>query len=136
VVSRPKRLLVDTDVVSNIFLNRPLASHYIPILRDRTATISYVTMGELFYGAELAGWGRIRWRKLESELLRFAVLGIDEGVARAYARIVAGRRRIGRPIAPNDTWIAACALRHDLPLVTHNRRDFDGIPGLEVISEA
>jgi predicted nucleic acid-binding protein len=35
----------------------------------------------------------------------------------------------------NDLWIAATALRHGLPLVTHNRRDFVDIPDLIVISE-
>lgn len=33
-------------------------------------------------------------------------------------------------------WIAAIALRYDLPIVTHNRRDFSDIPNLIVISEA
>ena len=49
----------------------------------------------------------------------------------------AGVRAIkGHPINAGDAWIAATALRHDLPLVTHNRSDFEHIPGLAVISEA
>ena len=36
---------------------------------------------------------------------------------------------------PATLWIAACALRHSIPLVTHNSKDFVGIPGLKVISE-
>ena len=35
-----------------------------------------------------------------------------------------------------DAWIAATALRHGLPLVTHNRRHFESIPALRVISES
>lgn len=31
----------------------------------------------------------------------------------------------GRPRPANDTWIAACGLAHDLPLVTMNRKDFE-----------
>jgi tRNA(fMet)-specific endonuclease VapC len=41
----------------------------------------------------------------------------------------------GRPVDPSDAWIAATAIRYNLPLVTHNRRHFDGITGLQVISE-
>jgi predicted nucleic acid-binding protein len=33
-------------------------------------------------------------------------------------------------------WIAACAKRHSLSLITNNRKNFEGIPGLTVISEA
>ena len=40
-----------------------------------------------------------------------------------------------RTIAPNDRWIAACALHHQLPLVTNNARHFEGITGLTVITE-
>jgi tRNA(fMet)-specific endonuclease VapC len=42
----------------------------------------------------------------------------------------------GKPIEPGDAWVAATALRHGLPLVTHNRRHFQHIPALQVISES
>jgi predicted nucleic acid-binding protein len=38
-------------------------------------------------------------------------------------------------LATLDAWIAATALRHGLRLVTHNRRHFEGITGLRIISE-
>jgi hypothetical protein len=34
----------------------------------------------------------------------------------------AGRR--GRPRPLNDSWIAACCIESELPLLTFNRRDF------------
>jgi predicted nucleic acid-binding protein len=34
-----------------------------------------------------------------------------------------------------DAWIAATALVFDIPLVTHNRRHFDFIENLTLISE-
>ncbi|NEP13006.1 MAG: type II toxin-antitoxin system VapC family toxin [Symploca sp. SIO2C1] len=33
-----------------------------------------------------------------------------------------------------DAWIAATALRHDLPLVTHNIKDFVGISNLQLVT--
>jgi len=33
-----------------------------------------------------------------------------------------------------DAWIAATALRHDLPLATHNIKDFVGISNLRLIT--
>ena len=51
-------------------------------------------------------------------------------------RIVAERERKGRPISFNDAWIAACAVKHGVPLVTHNPKDFEQISGLNIVSEA
>ena len=59
----------------------------------------------------------------------------DHDIARCYGRIVAGRERKGRPISCADAWIAACAVRHGVPFVTHNAKDFDEIADLHIITE-
>jgi len=40
----------------------------------------------------------------------------------------------GRRIECANAWIAATALRHDVPLVTHNAGHYQGVPGLKLIS--
>jgi tRNA(fMet)-specific endonuclease VapC len=45
-------------------------------------------------------------------------------------------RQAGRIMSAEDSWIAATALRHGMPLVTHNRRHFENVPGLTVICES
>jgi predicted nucleic acid-binding protein len=40
----------------------------------------------------------------------------------------------GRVVAANDLWIATSAIRHSIPLLTHNRKHFDGIPRLKIVS--
>jgi len=40
----------------------------------------------------------------------------------------------GRRIECADAWIAATALLYAVPLVTHNRSDYLGVPGLTLIS--
>ena len=42
-------------------------------------------------------------------------------------------RRSGRPIREQDAWIAATALRYQIPLLTRNHRDFNFIEELELI---
>jgi len=48
-----------------------------------------------------------------------------------WARI---KSRRGRPIEDDDAWIAATAVRHNTPLVTHNPRHFRNIDGLEILT--
>jgi tRNA(fMet)-specific endonuclease VapC len=43
--------------------------------------------------------------------------------------------KAGTPMGVADAWIAATALALGCPLVTHNATDFQGVPGLPIITE-
>lgn len=60
-------------------------------------------------------------------------LPFGDNAADIYARVVAERTRAGQPISTEDAQIAAIALKHGLPLVTRNVRDFDNIAGLRIM---
>ena len=129
------QILFDTNVVSYLMKGERLAAAYAPHLQGQLRAIAFITVGELYYGAENANWGEPRRKKLETTLRNFVVVPYDHEVARCYGRIVSEQRKHGRSITTNDAWIAACAVRHSFPLVTHNAKDFKGIPFLEVITE-
>jgi tRNA(fMet)-specific endonuclease VapC len=128
--------LVDTNVISYLFRRSPEAELYLPYLVGRELGISFQTMAELHRWAIGRNWSATRWARLEWLLEGTAVYLVDQAVIRAWAEVVVQRERRGRPIADADAWIAATALVQGLPLVTHNRRDFEGIDGLEIISAA
>lgn len=68
-------------------------------------------------------------------LRNFLVVPYDHEISKSYARVLVERQSRGRPISFNDAWIAACAVRHSVSLVTHNAKDFEGISGLDLITE-
>ena len=121
------RVLVDTNVVSYVMKGGPLGRAYVPHLQGKLLAISFITVGEMYYGAEKARWGRKKRSQLESALRNFVVVPYDHEIAKLYGIIVVERERKGRPISFNDAWIAACAVKHGVPLVTHNARDFKEI---------
>jgi predicted nucleic acid-binding protein len=41
----------------------------------------------------------------------------------------------GESVADNDLWMASCVVRHSIPLVSNNRKHFDKVPDLNLISE-
>lgn len=127
-------IILDTNVVSYLMRGGQLAQEYMPHVRGRLLAITFITVGELYFGAEKANWGQKRRTKLETTLRNFVVIPYDHEIARCYGRLVAERQRGGKPIAPNDAWIAACAVRHGVPLITHDAGDFKGITGLKVIT--
>jgi len=56
---------------------------------------------------------------------------VDEPTAERYAAIYLALRNAGTPVPTNDMWIAASALRHQLPLFTYDAH-FRNVPGLAV----
>jgi tRNA(fMet)-specific endonuclease VapC len=94
--------------------------------------LSFVTVAELYAWALGKKWGTRRIDALRTELARHVILPYDDSLAREWARV---RTIKGLPVDPMDAWIAAAALRYNLPLVTHIRRHFEAIPTLRLISE-
>ena len=84
----------------------------------------------------MKNWGERRKRELAVFLEQYVIVHSDADLCLAWARITSGAIRRGQPIGPADAWIAATAVVYESPLVTHNKRDYEGIPGLDVISEA
>ncbi len=129
------RILVDTNIVSYIMRGGSEAMIYAPYLNGKILSVSFITVGELYFWAEKRHWGEKKRLRLENVLTNYVVIPYDHEIAKCYARVRAERERKGLPISCADAWIAACAVRHGIPLVTHNAKDFDEISNLQMISE-
>ena len=63
---------------------------------------------------------------------RFEALPVDGAVSDAWALLVSRLRAAGRKVPINDSWIAATAIAHQVPIVTQDT-DYDNMPDVEVI---
>jgi tRNA(fMet)-specific endonuclease VapC len=126
-------LLLGTNIISFAVKGDTRRALYDPHVAGHRTCVSFMTVAELYAWALGRAWGRRRVDALRTELARHVVLPYDDGLAWAWARV---RSIKGRPVDPADAWIAATAVRHGMPLITHNRRHFEGVAGLRVISEA
>ena len=57
---------------------------------------------------------------------------MDSAVSDAWALLVSKLRAAGRKAPVNDSWIAATAIAHRIPVVTQNN-DYDDMPDLQII---
>ena len=64
-------VIVDTNVVSYLMRRDSLAEQYRRHVEGRLAGIAFITVGELYYGAEKKRWGERRRRELETMLRNF-----------------------------------------------------------------
>jgi tRNA(fMet)-specific endonuclease VapC len=124
------RIIADTNIVSYVMKGSDLGRRYSLHLANKIVGISFVTVAEMYYGAERASWGEPRRQKLEEHLRNFVVLPYSNEIAKVYAEITVERERGGRTLSWPDAWIAATAIWHDIPLITHDG-DFDGIARLK-----
>ena len=127
-------LLIDTNIASFIFKGSDYADPYIPLLNGHELALSFMTVAELFQWAILRQWGDRRLAQLEEYLSNYVIIPVDQPLCREWAQIRADKHCAGRVISPQDAWIAATAIRHDLSLVTHNIKDFREIPNLRLIT--
>lgn len=58
----------------------------------------------------------------------------NRDLCRKWAEVTVAAQAAGRRIDCADGWVAATALLVGAPLMTHNRQDYLGVPGLTLIS--
>lgn len=124
------RGLADTSLFVALEANRPLS----PL--PEVLAVSVITAAELRAGVLAARDSATRDQRLKtySLILELNHLEITSAVADAWATLRVGLRDQQRSMGVNDSWIAATAIAHGLPVVTQDSgfeaaRDL----GLEII---
>jgi tRNA(fMet)-specific endonuclease VapC len=128
-------VLVDTDVYSYLMNGKGYAALYKPHAEGKLIAVSFITVGELYFGAYRKSWKPERLADLKDRLRSVTIVPYDELLCLTYARIKAEMQSRGNVIGPNDLWIAASAVRHSIPLLSNNQKHFELVPGLVLISE-
>ena len=126
----PRRAIADTSVFIGLEAARPGAARF----ADFDWGISAITLGELRLGVLQAQSPEATSRRLSSYQLaqRFDALPVDGAVSDAWALLISRLRAAGRKVPVNDSWIAATAIAHQVPVVTQDA-DYDTMPDVEVI---
>ncbi|MGI9009437.1 MAG: type II toxin-antitoxin system VapC family toxin [Streptosporangiaceae bacterium] len=125
-----RRALVDTSIFVGLEVQRfPPGA-----IENFEWGISAITLGELRLGVLQARDPEAASRRLSTYQLaqRFEALPVDALVSDAWALLVSKLRASGRKAPLNDSWIAATAIAHQIPVLTQDS-DYDDLPDLEVI---
>ena len=126
-------LLLDTNIVSYFIYKADWRLQYVPILRDKTLFIAFMSLAEMLEGAYRRKLSERNLRLFKEKLsAEYFVIPWNEEICDYFAQVRFQRRN--RPISVPDALIAATALAYELPLVTHNAKDFAGIDGLQLVT--
>ena len=125
--------LLDTDVCID-YLRGSNA-----VVRDRLLACSpsevclcSVVKAELLSGAHNSQKVAANLRRLRGFFEPFQSVSFDDAAAESYGSLRSHLRREGLEIGSNDLMIAAIAVALGLTLVTHNRGEFERVPGLRL----
>ncbi len=133
-------VLLDTTVASLLHPRKQSDSrraNYEPHMQGQILALSIQSVAELWQWAEERNWGINERQRLDVFVQQFLIIPYDIEIAKAWAKLNVHCKKIGRRLEAGDAWIAATAIRFNLPLLTHDK-DFTGInhQQLNVVSYA
>ncbi len=124
--------MLDTDTVSLILRDEgETATRFRATPRHETC-LSSLTLGELRRGVALRQSRRLA-ALVDTFVSAIRIASFGAEAAGRFGTLAASLSRRGVPIGVFDTLIAAHALAVGAVIVTHNRRHFDRVDGLEVV---
>ncbi|RUM23384.1 type II toxin-antitoxin system VapC family toxin [Rhizobium vallis] len=124
--------MLDTNIVSELARNpRGVVAQRIAEVGPDAICVSIITASELRYGCAKKGSPKLL-AQIEAILGSVPVLPLDAPADAAYGDIRAELEAAGKPIGPNDLFIAAHASALGAVLVTANMGEFTRIRALQV----
>lgn len=133
-------VILDTNVLSELARPQPDPNVVTELRRvSERSYISVITLGELRLRVELLDEGRRKRELLHhvhgvEDAFTGRTVPVSATTMENYAVSVAQLTRRGIAISVNDAYIAAAAVTHGAILYTRTLKDFQGYPGLKVLS--
>jgi tRNA(fMet)-specific endonuclease VapC len=126
--------LVDTDWVIHYLNGLRVIIKRLDDLKERGLAVSIVSLAELYEGIYYSTDPSGNETDLNDFLRGVVVIGVDEETCKVFGRERGRLRTTQRAIGDLDLLIGSTALRHELTLLTNNRRHFELIDSLTIES--
>ncbi len=126
--------LLDTDWVISYLNGRPEIVAKVESLRNDGLAVSMISLAELYEGIYYSTNPEASERGLEDFLAPMEVIGLDPATCKVFGQERGRLRKQGRTVGDFDLLIAATCLHGGLTLLTNNRRHFEHIEGLAMVS--
>jgi len=119
-------ILVDTCVLIEYFKEEPGVTEIIKNIGNKNIALNSIIIMELISGAR----DKIELNSIKKRLNKFQILGIDQAVLDDASSLMENFY-LSHGLKIPDAIIAGTARFYSTPLYTHNKKDFQFIPGIE-----
>jgi predicted nucleic acid-binding protein len=129
-----KKIFVDSDYLIDYLRRQAYTKPLIEKIQSRQveASISVVTVFELYVGALLSNNPSKRFEDVETLLSWFKIVDINKEIMLIAAKINVDLRKKGLMIGIQDVLIAASSISANTSLITNNTKHFQKIEGLKL----
>jgi tRNA(fMet)-specific endonuclease VapC len=128
------RYLVDTDWVIHYFNGHTEIISRIQEFGAQGLALSFISLAELYEGVFYSRDPDKSEAAVQAFLRGVELLGLDDETTRIFGRERGRLRAQGQSIGDFDLLIGVTAVRHGLAILTNNRRHFELIEDLQIIS--
>lgn len=129
--------LIDTCVWIDVERGALAPADVAGITGDAPVFLSPITIAELKFGAEVAQNPGVRQKRLAAlaRLQRKPLLPIDASTGDIFGTLAAAIRRAGRShrYRVQDLWLASQTIQYGYGFLTRNGKDFEDVPGLDLV---
>ena len=130
-------VLIDTCIWIDVEQGALSPADVASIIGDAPVFLSPVTIAALKFGAETALDAGVRQKRLAAlkRLQRKPLLPIDGNTGDVFGTLAAAIKAAGRGhrYRVQDLWLASQAIQYGFRLLTRNGKDFEDIPGLDLV---
>jgi predicted nucleic acid-binding protein len=120
-------MILDTNALSAFFDGNARLKRV--VAKAAKISLPVIVLGEYRFGLIGSRLRKVIEPALEGLQGASDILPIDADTILPYAKLCDQLKRAGTPIPSNDLWIAALAVQHGLPIVSHDKH-FDVVPGI------
>lgn len=124
-------VVVDTSAIISLFRGQENAVECFNLAQEIWLPVT--VLGELYCGLRKCDNPEKERMRISEFHAQSLIVNNDEGTAIRYAEVYVNLEENGVMIPINDIWIAAFAIRHELPLLAKDAH-FSRITGLNLIS--
>ena len=129
--------LIDTCIWIDVEQGSLAPADVAMVTGEEPVYLSPVTVAELSFGAELPADPGLREKRRAAlrRLQKKPLLTIDGGTGEIFGHLAAQIKANGRShrYRVQDLWLASQAIQHGFRLLTRNQKDFEDIPGLDLV---
>ncbi len=124
--------LLDTDTIIYSLKGHPAVKKNLERNLHAALKISIITLMELYYDAYKSQKLASNLGKVKHLEATLEIIPLGKESAEVFAMLKADLEKAGTALDDFDLVLAACALSHDLTLVTNNVKHFKRIDGLKL----
>lgn len=126
--------LIDTDWIIHYLHGNKKIVRRLTSLKKEGLAISSISLAEVYEGVYYSLDPISSENGLNNLLKGISTLNVNEGIAKVFGKQRGKLRKEGKLINDFDLLITSTAIHHNLTVLTNNRKHFERIEGLNIIS--